>query len=125
MAQVREVNKTLIGVVKQLESMRSTYRSLHKYEMPVGNPIETDIKKILRVVKKVNLGKQKINLGALANLSEKCIREIGRDNSIIAYKNIPVGKSKKGSSVNEGEVFGGDTRSRFKRMDNNNNGENR
>jgi hypothetical protein len=124
MAQLREVNKTLIGVVKQLESMRSTYRSLHKYEMPVGNPIETDIKKILRVVKKVNLGKQKINLGTLANLSEKCIREIGRDNSIIAYKNIPVGKSKKGSSVNEGEVFGGDTRRLYVRM-NNNDGENR
>ena len=62
MALVREVNKTLIGVVKQLESMRSTYRSLHKYEMPVGNPIEMGIKKII------------INLGALANLSEKCIR---------------------------------------------------
>ena len=46
MALVREVNKTLIGVVKQLESMRSTYRSLHKYEMPVGNPIEKNIKNI-------------------------------------------------------------------------------
>ena len=46
MAQLREFNKTLIGVVKQLESMRSTYRSLHKYEMPVGNPIDTNIKNI-------------------------------------------------------------------------------
>ena len=46
MAQLREVNKTLIGVVKQLESMRSTYRSLHRYEMPVGNPIEKNIKNI-------------------------------------------------------------------------------
>ena len=111
MAQLREVNKTLIGVVKQLESMRSTYRSLHKYEMPVGNPIETDIKKILRVVKKVNLGKQKINLGALAKLSGIGIKETGND-SDEAYKNIPIGKSKKqGSSVNE-EVFSGNTRSR-------------
>ena len=124
MEQVREVNKTLIEVARQLESMRSTYRSLHKYEMPVGNPIDTNIKKLLRVVKKINLGKQKINLGTLANLSEKCIREKVKG-SIEAYKNIPVGKSKKGSSVNEGEVFGGDTRSRFERMDNNNNGENR
>ena len=117
MAQVREVNKTLIEVAKQLESMRSTYRSLHKYEMPVGNPIETDIKKILRVVKKVNLGKQKINLGTLAKLSGKCIKGTGND-SDEAYKNIPIGKSKKqGSSVNR-EVFGGNARSRCARMDN-------
>ena len=117
MEQVREVNKTLIEVAKQLESMRSTYRSLHKYEMPVGNPIETDIKKILRVVKKVNLGKQKINLGTLAKLSGECIKGTGNDSDEV-YKNIPVGKSKKqGSSVNR-EVFGGNTRSRCARMDN-------
>ena len=115
MEQVREVNKTLIEVAKQLESMRSTYRSLHKYEMPVGNPIETDIKKILRVVKKVNLGKQKINLGTLAKLSGMGIKEKGKIDSDEAYKNIPIGKSKKqGSSVNR-EVFGGNARSRCAR----------
>ena len=104
MALVREVNKTLIGVVKQLESMRSTYRSLHKYEMPVGNPIEIRIKKIL------------VNLGTLAKLSVKCIKGTGND-SDEAYKNIPIGQSleKQGSSVNEGMVFGGNTRSRYAR----------
>ena len=115
MGLVKEANtKTLIEVVKQLESMRSTYRSLHKYEMPVGNPIDTDIKKILRVVKKVNLGKQKINLGTLAKLSGECIKGTGNDSDEV-YKNIPVGKSKKqGSSVNR-EVFGGNARSRCAR----------
>jgi len=108
MAILREVNKTLIGVVKQLESMRNTYRKFHRHEMPVGNPIGTNLNIII------------INLSELAKLSEKCIREKG-NGSIIAYKNIPVGKSKKGSSVNE-EVFGGDTRNRYVRMDNNNGG---
>ena len=106
MGLVKEVNtKTLIEVVKQLESMRSTYRSLHKYEMPVGNPIEMGIKKIL------------VNLGTLAKLSGECIKGAGND-SDEAYKSIPIGKSKKqGSSVNR-EVFGGNTRSRCARMDN-------
>ena len=106
-------NKTLIEVVKQLESMRSTYRRFHQYEIPVGNPIETDIKKILRVVKKVNFDMDKINLGTLAKLSGECIKGTGNDS--LAYKNVPIGKSKKGSSVNEGMVFGGDTRSRSAR----------
>tara|TARA_Y100000310_G_scaffold56461_1_gene51855 strand:- start:93 stop:458 length:366 start_codon:yes stop_codon:yes gene_type:complete len=117
MALVREVNKTLIGVVKQLESMRKTYRRLHQYEIPVGNPIETDIKKILEVVKKINLGKQKINLSKLAKLSEECIKGTGNDSDEV-YRNIPIDKSKKqGSSVNR-EVFGGNTRSRCARINN-------
>ena len=80
MEQIREVNTTtLIEVVKQLESMRSTYGRLHQYEIPVGNPIETDIKKILRVVKKVNFDMDKINLGTLAKLSGECIKGTGND----------------------------------------------
>ena len=103
MEHKREVNnKVLIEVAKQLESMRSTYRSLHRYEIPVGNPIEKNIK---------NISCQ------LAKLSEEGIKTKGND-SIIAYKNIPIGKSKKqGSSVNR-EVFGGNARSRCARMDN-------
>ena len=102
MAQLREINKTLIGVVKQLESMRSTYRKFHQHEMPVGNPIGTNLNIII------------INLSALAKLSGIGIKETGND-SDEAYKNIPIGKSKKGSSVNEGMLFGGDTRSRSAR----------
>ena len=98
MAQLREVNKTLIGVVKQLESMRSTYRSLHKYEIPVGNPIEKNIKNISC---------------RLAKLSGKGINETSND-SDEAYKSIPIGKSKNRSSVNR-EVFGGNARSRCAR----------
>ena len=41
MGLVKKVNtKTLIEVAKQLESMRNTYRRFHKYEIPVGNPID-------------------------------------------------------------------------------------
>ena len=110
MALVREVNKTLIGVVKQLESMRSTYRSLHKYEIPVGNPIEKELEGVTKHLAKINFSK-------LAKLSGEGIKETGND-SDEAYKNIPIGKSKKqGSSVNR-EVFGGNTRSRCARMDN-------
>ena len=118
MEHKREVNTVLIEVANRLESMRNTYRSLHKYEMPVGNPIETDIKKIYRVVKKVNFVMDKINLGTLAKLSGECIKGTGND-SDEAYKNIPIGQSleKQGSSVNR-EVFGGNTRSRCARMDN-------
>ena len=104
MGLVKEVNtKTLIEVVKQLKSMRSTYRSLHRYEIPVGNPIEKNIKNISCQLEK---------------LSGICLKGAGKD-SDEAYENIPIGKSKKqGSSVNEGEVFGGNTRSRCARMDN-------
>ena len=103
MEHKREVNnKVLIEVAKQLESMRSTYRSLHKYEMPVGNPIEKNIKNISCQLEK---------------LSGICLKGAGKD-SDEAYKNIPIGKSKKqGSSVNR-EVFGGNARSRCARMDN-------
>ena len=82
MALVREVNKTLIGVVKQLESMRSTYRRLHQYEIPVGNPIEKNIK---------NISCQ------LAKLSESFIKKKLND-SIIAYKKIPIGSNQKKGS---------------------------
>ena len=104
MGLVRNINtKTLIEVVKQLESMRSTYRSLHKYEMPVGNPIEKNIKNISYQLEK---------------LSGICLKGAGKD-SDEAYKNIPIGQSleKQGSSVNR-EVFGGNARSRCARMDN-------
>ena len=47
MEHKREVNKkVLIGVAKRLESMRSTYRRFHQHEIPVGNPIEKNIKNI-------------------------------------------------------------------------------
>ena len=100
MGLVKEVNtKTLIEVEKQLESMRSTYRRLHQYEIPVGNPIEKNIKNISCQLEK---------------LSGICLKGAGKD-SDEAYKNIPIGKSKKqGSSVN-GWNFGGDTRSRYAR----------
>ena len=65
----REVNKVLIGVVKQLKSMRNTYRRFHKYEIPVGNPIETELKKI------------SVNLGALAKLSGNSIKDSRYDSS--------------------------------------------
>ena len=53
MGLVKKVNtKTLIEVAKQLESMRSTYRSLHRYEIPVGNPIEKNIKNICSQLEK-------------------------------------------------------------------------
>ena len=45
-------NKTLIEVVKQLESMRSTYRKSHQHEIPVGNPIEKSIKNICSQLEK-------------------------------------------------------------------------
>lgn len=117
MEHKREVNKkVLIGVAKRLESMRNTYRRFHQYEIPVGNPIETDIKKLLKVLHRFSTTK-KINLSALAKVSEIVINKTGND-SDEAYKNIPIGKSKKqGSSVN-GEVFGGNTRSRCAGMDN-------
>ena len=55
MGLVKEVNtKTLIEVVKQLESMRSTYRRFHQYEIPVGNPIEKNIKNISCQLAKFN-----------------------------------------------------------------------
>ena len=109
MALVREVNKTLIGVVKQLESMRNTYRSLHKYEIPVGNPIEKELERVTKHLAKINFSK-------LVKLSGKGINETSND-SDEAYKNIPIGQSKNRSSVNR-EVFGGNTRSRCARMDN-------
>ncbi len=109
-------NKILIGVERRLESMRNTYRKFHQYEIPVGNPIEKDIEKMLKVLHKFSTTK-KINLSALAKVSGIVINKTGND-SDEAYKNIPIGKSKKqGSSVN-GEVFGGNTRSRCARMDN-------
>ena len=114
MEHKREVNKkVLIGVAKRLESMRKTYRRLHQYEIPVGNPIEKDFEKLLKVLHRFSTIK-KLNLGALAKLSGIGINESGND-SDEAYKNIPIGKSKKqGSSVNR-EVFGGNTRSRCAR----------
>ncbi|ANS05480.1 hypothetical protein [uncultured phage_Deep1-GF2-KM23-C739] len=53
MGLVKEIKtKTLIEVVKQLESMRNTYRRFHKYEIPVGNPIEKNIKNICSQLEK-------------------------------------------------------------------------
>jgi len=70
MEQVREVNKkVLIGVAKRLESMRNTYRRFHQYEIPVGNPIEKDIKKLLKVLHRFSTAKN-INLSNLENVSE-------------------------------------------------------
>ncbi len=110
-------NKILIGVERRLESMRNTYRKFHQYEIPVGNPIEKDIEKMLKVLHKFSTIK-KINLSALAKVSGIGIKESGKNDSDEAYKNIPIGKSKKqGSSVNE-EVFGDNTKSRCARMDN-------
>ena len=110
-------NRVLIGVAKRLESMRNTYRKFHQYEIPVGNPIEKEIEKMLKVLHRFSTTK-KINLSALAKLSGIGIKESGKNDSDEAYKNIPIGKSKKqGSSVNR-EVFGGNTRSRCARMDN-------
>ncbi len=104
-------NKILIGVERRLESMRNTYRKFHQYEIPVGNPIEKDIEKMLKVLHRFSTTK-KINLSALAKVSGIVINKTGND-SDEAYKNIPIGKSKKqGSSVNE-EIFGGNTRSRY------------
>ena len=109
-------NKILIGVERRLESMRNTYRKFHQYEIPVGNPIEKDIEKMLKVLHKFSTTK-KVNLGTLAKVSEIAIKSTGND-SDEAYKNIPIGKSKKqGSSVNK-EIFGDNTRSRCARMDN-------
>ena len=116
MEQLREVNKkVLIGVAKRLESMRNTYRKFHQYEIPVGNPIEKDIDKMLKVLHKFSTTK-KVNLGTLAKVSEIVIKSTSND-SDEAYKSIPIGKSKNRSSVNR-EVFGGNTRSRCARMDN-------
>ena len=105
MGLVKKVNtKTLIEVAKQLESMRNTYRRFHTYEIPVGNPIDEELKII------------SVNLGTLAKVSEIVIKSTSND-SDEAYKSIPIGKSKNRSSVNR-EVFGGNTRSRCARMDN-------
>ena len=105
-------NKILIGVERRLESMRNTYRKFHQYEIPVGNPIEKDIEKMLKVLHKFSTTK-KVNLGTLAKVSEIVIKGTSND-SDEAYKSIPIGKSKNRSSVNR-EVFGGNTRSRCAR----------
>ena len=77
---------------------------------------KTGTDRIYEVSKKINFDMDKINLGTLAKLSGECIKGTGNDS--LAYKNVPIGKSKKqGSSVNR-EVFGGNTRSRCARMDN-------
>ena len=52
--EVEKESKVLIEVEKQLESMRSTYRRLHRYEKPVGNPIEKNIKNICSQLAKFN-----------------------------------------------------------------------
>jgi len=97
-------NKTLMRVVKQLESLRNTYRNSHQYEIPVGNPIEKDIEKILKVLNSLSTGTfeqwKRINSGALAKLSELDIKET-YENDSITYKFIPIGKSEKGSLVNK------------------------
>jgi|GEM_PF-5471290 len=65
------INKFLIEVVKQLDSMRSTYRRSHQYEIPVGNPIEKNIKKISNQLEKFNRnvlnGKTKDSLDEVKN----------------------------------------------------------
>jgi len=76
MTQIIELNKTLIGVETQLESMRNTYRKLHKHETPVGNPIVKEIEKILLVLPYLRLKliqvfpQHNINLSKLENVSE-------------------------------------------------------
>ena len=47
-------NKFLIKVVRQLKSMRSTYSGYHQHEIPVGNPIEKNIKNICCQLAKFN-----------------------------------------------------------------------
>jgi len=47
-------NKFLIKVVRQLKSMRSTYSRYHQHEIPVGNPIEKNIKNICCQLAKFN-----------------------------------------------------------------------
>ena len=86
MGLVKKVNtKTLIEVAKQLESMRNTYRRFHKYEIPVGNPIDEELKKI------------SVNLGALAKLSGNSIKDNRYDSSREAgnkYKSSKIERAK-------------------------------
>mgnify|MGYP001211006834 CR=1 FL=1 len=40
------INKFLIEVVKQLESLRINYKKFHKYEIPIFNPIENGLRDV-------------------------------------------------------------------------------
>ena len=40
------INKVLIGVEKQLETLRVKYKELHKNETPIFNPVESRLKKL-------------------------------------------------------------------------------
>ena len=86
MGLVKKVNtKTLIEVAKQLESMRNTYRRFHKYEIPVGNPIDEELKII------------SVNLGTLVKLSGNSIKDNRYDSSREAgnkYKSSKIERAK-------------------------------